>query len=414
MTTNDNINEEIKEPEKKRTTDNNNLQKDSVNDISKETNIVIKDNIEDKEPQDNSKKKKLNYVLPKDTDEDKEDIIQNININSINKDNKIVNNTFENENNNIKSEESTNNKINTSIKISNDDDKNNNIINSFTNNYDNNNYKEENNNISKNNDLKDISDNYSPKIIKHSIKNDLDYSNIQKIDEYSEQNDQISNYFKRKNNDNYKISKSHSFILNSNNIDNSKSKKFIKTKGKKNNYSKKKPLKVLSFIKYDTNYINNRNNSSGANNRKKSKTKLAGERLYEQYMKKIQQNQQNNKMNEILDEENKEMIFHPKINENSRRIVEELRNKELEEDKVEDRLINYGNNKKQKHTIQHANSEIRNKTQIPCSFKPKISPNSRILAEENKKNRINEIKNAIENKNKKILYKKKLLTKILK
>ena len=414
LTINDNINEEIKEPEKRRTIDNNNLQKDSINDISKETNIIIKDNIEDKEPQDNSKMKKLNYVLPKDTDEDTEDIIPNVNIKSINKDNKIVNNTFENENNNIKSEENINNKINTSIKISNNDDKNNNIINSFNNNYDNNNYKEENNNIicSKNNDIKDISDNCSPKIIKHSIKNYLDYSNIEKIDEYSEQNDKISNYLKRKNNENYEISKSHSFILNSNNIDNSKSKKFIKTKGKKNIYSKKKPLKVLSFIKYDTNYINNRNNSVGANNRKKSKTKFAGERLYEQYMKKIQQNEQNNKMNEILDGENKEMIFHPKINENSRRIVEELRNKELEEDKVEDRLINYGNIKKQKHTIQHANREIRNKTQSPCPFKPKINANSTIIAEENKKNRIKEIKNIIENKNKKILYKKKISNKV--
>ena len=407
MNINDNMNEEIKEPEKKRTTDNNNLQKDSVNDISKETNIIIKDNIEDKEPQDNSKMKKLNYILPKDTDEDSEDIIPNANINSINKDNRVVNNKFENENNNIKREESIN-KINTSIKISNNDDKSNNIINSYNNNYDNNNYKEKNNNIisSKNNDLKDISDNYSPKIAKHSIKNDLDYSNIEKIDEYSEQNDQISNYLKRKNNDNYEISKSNSFIINSNKIADSKSKKFLETRGKKNIYSKKKPLKVLSFVKYDTNYINNRNNSAGANNRKKSKIKFAGERLYEQHMKKLQQNEQNIKMNEILNEENKEMIFHPKINENSRRIVEELRNKELEEDKVEDRLINYGNNKKQKHIIQHANSEIRNKTQSP--FRPKINSNSRILAEKNKKNRINEIKNIIENKNKKILYKKKI------
>ena len=164
-------------------------------------------------------------------------------------------------------------------------------------------------------------------------------------------------------------------------------------------YKKKKPAKIIS-LKKNGSFINQRSNSSEAYNYRSNKPQHAGERLYKEYMDKLAKKKQlnNNTNNDI------EYDFIPKIDDNSRKIVERLRNNEAE-DKVEERLINYGNNKSQKHLIQHAKDEIiRSKPVSP--FKPKINAKSRIIANENKKYRLEEVKNIINDKNNKIKYKK--------
>ena len=74
------------------------------------------------------------------------------------------------------------------------------------------------------------------------------------------------------------------------------------------------------------------------------------------------------------------------------------------ENKIEERLINYGYNKKQKHLIEKANNDIKNKIKSP--FKPTIDKRSRSIANKNKQNRINKSIDIIEEKKKRINYKK--------
>lgn len=68
------------------------------------------------------------------------------------------------------------------------------------------------------------------------------------------------------------------------------------------------------------------------------------------------------------------------------------------DNKIEERLINYGYNKKQKHLIEKANNDIKNKIKSP--FKPKIDKKSRSIANKNKQNRINKSIDIIEEKKK--------------
>ena len=79
------------------------------------------------------------------------------------------------------------------------------------------------------------------------------------------------------------------------------------------------------------------------------------------------------------------MIFYPKINENSRRIVEKIRNSER------------GNKNEVK---------LRNKTKSPLKTKPKINNKSVDISNKNKTNKKNETKNINENKKDKIKTKK--------
>ena len=159
--------------------------------------------------------------------------------------------------------------------------------------------------------------------------------------------------------------------------------------------------------------IDKRSNSSGTRSNKYStiknnnnkKIKYPGERLYENFMKRLpkKMEQKQKILQERIDEENKELILIPKINENSRRIVEKMRIYDDEENKVEERLINYGNNKKQKHLIEHANKDLQN--QINNPFRPEINKMSRKIAEKNKQNRINETNSIIREKNRKSNFK---------
>ena len=79
--------------------------------------------------------------------------------------------------------------------------------------------------------------------------------------------------------------------------------------------------------------------------------------------------------------------------------MERIRSNEDERDKVEERLINYGNTKKQKHLIQYANKDLQNQLNNP--FRPTINKTSREIAEKNKQNRINETNFLINGKKRK-------------
>ena len=185
-------------------------------------------------------------------------------------------------------------------------------------------------------------------------------------------------------------------------------------------------MKVLTIRKTNINKNNNninnfiidkRSNSSGAksnrNNRIKNnntnnlngKAKYPGERLYENYMKRLpkQMEKKQKILDERLKEENKELLLKPKIDENSRRIIKRMRDNDDGKNRVEERLINYGNNKRQKHLIEYANKDLQNQIQNP--FTPKINKISREIAEKNKQNRINETMNLIEGKKHKYNFK---------
>ena len=392
-----------------------------------------RDLIEEKEPQDNSKKKrKLDSELPQDSDEIhyKESQIQYDNISSISNKNKVSNESNNNAiiPNEISYHENSSTKNNPEKNIGkiNNTKNNNNIsnynsYNSIINEEELNNSLNYSNTKNKNSDIKDLLDmssNINKKevnISKSSINDNINnFSNNE-----SENNDsnilgyeKMNNYldkelemnkpkYKKKDNleSNSKINSNKnisSYNYNNKNKTNNKiNKKKIEINQQKIN-PKKKPMKVLTFKKNEfiTNNINRRSNSSGNN-----KTKFGGVRLYEQYMNKLNKKSEMNKrlLNEGLEEENKEIYFMPNIDPNSRRIVERLRS--IEENKVEDRLINYGFNKKQKHLIQHANNDVINKTKSP--FRPKIDSNSRVIANKNKKIRINETIKIMEEKKRK-------------
>ena len=179
---------------------------------------------------------------------------------------------------------------------------------------------------------------------------------------------------------------------------------------KKESFAEKKPMKILTFknTEFNINNINKRNNSSGAKRNKcnNSNIKFGGERLYQQYQERLPKKMEIKKriLKERLEEESKEIQSKPRIDPNSEKIIEKIRNNEKKGYKVEDRLNNYGYNKRQKHLIEKANNDIRNQTKSP--FKPKIDKKSRSIANKNKKNRIIETMNILDERKRRINYKK--------
>ena len=138
-----------------------------------------------------------------------------------------------------------------------------------------------------------------------------------------------------------------------------------------------------------THKISKLNNSYGANNRNKkkfsknyNKIKIGGERLYSEYLIHLPYKQQRleNLKKELEYEKTKELSFHPKINANSKKMAE--RKNSL---KVEDRLIFYGNQKKQNNLISKINQDLKNTMEY--TYSPKIDEVSRFIAETNRKNR---------------------------
>jgi len=85
-----------------------------------------------------------------------------------------------------------------------------------------------------------------------------------------------------------------------------------------------------SEAKTNRNNVSNRYNSN-------NKIKYPGERLYDNYMKRLPKKIEKNQklLKERLAEEDKELLLKPQIDKNSRRIIERLRSNEDERDKVE-------------------------------------------------------------------------------
>ena len=394
----------------------------NINENSSESKIIIEEENSEREPQDNCKKTTTKVELPKDTDDsiykesqiqydnlslDSKNNINNVNNNSDKKDNMKTNNLYESNKDN-----NSENKLN----FINEDNEIKNSIDNGSSNYQNSNIKKDNNNKHKynnSNDLKTDSNYY--------LSNNNNINNNKK-DIYINYLDKDLNLNRPKYKKN--IIQQNSSKNKKGKINNIYQKKEINNNNKKIIPQKKPIMKVLTIRKtnIDTNnninknnfIIDKRSNSSGAknnrNNRIKSnnkneKIKYPGERLYENYMKKLPKNMEKKQkiLDERLKEENKELLLKPKIDENSRRIIKRIRDNDDEKNRVEERLINYGNNKRQKHLIEYANKDLQNQIQNP--FTPKINKISREIAEKNKRNRINETINLIEGKKHKYNFK---------
>jgi len=445
-----------------------NSNKDSINNSNKNENNIKRnekneDSAEGKEPQDNCKKKKRTD-LPRDTDENLTQT-QNDNISDISKNNRSnlsnneiniskiniseINNSKINigKNNINRSKISSNNindnEINKSKNVNNKNsskiNENNNKINSNNNSYnkiindeDINNSINNNKNKQKSDVIKDLFDNLSQnnkkeeennksnKKINNNIininKDNSSYNGSENINESNTGNENFENYLhKELGNKKPKYKK----IINLENSVNSSQEQSLQNSQIKNNYSKntyqqktnnrKKPMKVLTFKndEFNSNNINKRSSSSGANRNRFniSKSNFGGERLYGEYKNQLERKERLKKriLEEREEEENRNISPTPRIDPNSRRIVEKMRNNKRE-NKIEERLINYGYNKKQKHLIEKANNDIKNKIKSP--FKPTIDKRSRSIANKNKQNRINKSIDIIEEKKKRINYKK--------
>ena len=392
------------------------------------------DSVEEKGPQDNCQKKKK-VDLPRDTDENQTQTqYDNISDNSKHNRSNISNlesniskiniseiNINKSKNSNIKnsSKISDNNKINSYNtyynKIINDEDINNSINNKNKNEQKNNAIKDLFDNLSQN-DKKEEENNKSNKKLYNNIINIKKDNGSENINESSIGNENFENYLdKELGNKKPKYKK----IINLENSLTSSQSQSLQNSQINDNYSKytyqqknnnrKKPMKVLTFKnnEFNPNNINKRSNSSGVNRNKcnMSKINLSSERLYEDYKNQLQRKEMLKKR--ILEEreldENRNISPTPRIDPNSRRIVEKMRNNKRE-NKIEERLINYGYNKKQKHLIEKANNDIKNKIKNP--FKPKIDKKSRAIANRNKQNRISKSIDIIEEKKKRINYKK--------
>ena len=423
---NSNIKENKKSTEKKKVEKSEeDSNQENINENSSESKIIIKEENTDREPNDNVKKQKRKITLPKDTDEydykENEQQYDNLSLDSKNNDNNVNNNRSDKKtkrkNDKCNSNNENINELNNIKNINNEIAKN---IYNGTNNYQNkkikkdlniNNINNKSNNAKTDSSLYNLSDNINVS----SIKNEKFINFIDK--------DLGLNRPKYKRNINKEKSDSFPSPLSQNSKINTKT---IYQKKEINNNNKiiaqKKPImKVLTIRNKNINdsninnnyYINDkRSNSSGTRTNKTTKynsnnnINYPGKRLYNNFMKKLPKSKE--KMQKILNErlakENKELLLKPQIDANSRRIIEKLRYYDNEKIKVEDRLINYGNNKRKKHLIEYANKDLINQEKNP--FRPTINKISNELAEKNKQNRINETNNILKKKKNKYNFKK--------
>ena len=382
----------------------------------------------DKEPQDNRKRKISKIGLPKDTDESnyKESQIQYDNLSFDSKNN----------NNNNRSEKKPIRKSDISNSNNDNFSEQNNIIkeeeinNSFNNsssNFQNKNIKKEANNY--NNNINDKSNNVKTETSLNNISDKINTSGIKK-DKFVNYIDKDLGINRPKYKRNINNGKKSSFPLSPQqnsikkkklNLNNNIYQKKEITNNKKIIPQQKPIMKVLTIRNKNLSNVNDRNdnnsifdkrshssdfksNKTNKRNRYNSnnKIKYPGQRLYDNYMKRLPKKIEKNQklLKERLAEEDKELLLKPQIDENSRRIIERIRSNEDVRDKVEERLINYGNNKKQKHLIEYANKDLQN--QVINPFRPTINKTSRDLAEKNKQNRIN----VLQGKKKKYNFKK--------
>ena len=127
---------------------------------------------------------------------------------------------------------------------------------------------------------------------------------------------------------------------------------------------------------------------------KKIKKKLppgnvSGNRMYQQYMEKLPiKLEENKKLLEIERKEKEgELIFHPKINEKSKKLVKDI----FEKEKVENLLISYGEKVKKKQLTllkENLKKEIDS-----INYKPNLSKTTEKLSEINRNKRKEIIKN---------------------
>lgn len=159
-----------------------------------------------------------------------------------------------------------------------------------------------------------------------------------------------------------------------------------KQKNKENfNGVKKKGINTIEINKRAFNKDKKHPNST-ENNKNKKKIEYGGIRIYNNYMNSIF------KSNLILcqkfKEKKEQFKFSPEINKNSKRIIENNKNIRNNQ-KVEDRLLNYGNIMTKKKLNAKTNillKDIKNN-----SFSPKIDNFSKYIAQNMKKERINRI-----------------------
>ena len=205
---------------------------------------------------------------------------------------------------------------------------------------------------------------------KDNLRNKIDKNkkNIQKPKSNNYNNRKIN--FKNNNNlnKNKNILKNPVIILN-NKINNNKNKHF----------QKPKKLNVLKIN--NPNLIRKRPNSTGNYKNLKKEDKLYNNYMNSSPRKKLY-------LQEKHKDKDEDFKYSPKIDKNSQmiweRCIHSINNK-----KVEDRLINYGEKINQKKLKAQTNSlleDIKNNT-----FSPKINNNSRYIADNKKKDRINQI-----------------------
>ena len=387
---------------------NVNIKENSI----KNNNEKNEENNEEKEPQDNyKKKKKKRSDLPKDTDETQTQydisVISNNNITNLSNHESNISKINISEINNSKNNISKNNinrsKINNSIynnkNQSKNMQKNNNNKNLFIN-LSQNEIKEEESNTSnkKENNIININ------------KDNSSYNESESMNENSIGNINFEKYLDREL-DNKKPR--YKKIINLENSDSSsqsqslqssKIKKYSKNTFQQKNNKRNKPMKILTFknSEFNSNNINKRSNSSGANKNRNniSRNNLSGERLYEQYKIQLQRREELKKR--ILEERtgNRYLSPIPRIDPNSRRIVEKMRSNKRD-NKIGESSINYGYNSRQKNLIEKSNN---NKIKSP--FKDRIDKKSSSIINKNKKDRISKSIDIIKDKKRRIKYKK--------
>ena len=386
---------------------------ENINDSGSESKIIIEEENSEREPQDNCKKRIIKTDLPNDTDDlyYKESQIQYDNL-SLDSKNNANNRSDKKETKKSNLSNSNNDKISENNNIINEEEITN-SLNNISNNYQN---KIIDSKIDLNNNINNKS---NEKIIdlNNNINDNINVSNIK--------NEKFINYLDKDLELNRPKYKKNIIKLNINNnkkanMNNIYQKKEINKN--KNLVLQKKPImKILTIKNKNINKNNNdnfnsidkRSNSSGNRNNKNNKyninsnkIKYPGERLYENYMKKLPKKMEKNQkiLMERMKEENKELLLKPKIDENSEKIIKRLRSNDDKNERVEERLINYGNNKRQKHLIQYVNKDLQNQVKNPYS--PHINKTSREIAEKNKQNRITETANFLEGKKSKNSSKK--------
>ena len=207
--------------------------------------------------------------------------------------------------------------------------------------------------------------------------NNINYVNHYNIDSHYSQNSQklISNVNTYKNNNYYHNNNNNTIENLKNNFEDKNNNKKIKKRNENNNV----PIKQISTGQTIYYYSNNENHNdkniyyyyNNNNNLKNLIEKTKGpEKLYLKYKDQIPKKEaERNKILKEIEDENKKLFkFKPTISENSQII---MKNKYNSNEKIENRLINYGIKKKENDLKLIAKKQFEE--EINNSFRPNIS-----------------------------------------